>query len=266
MPVTHSVQDILPDLTRVRYLIANAYLCGTKEQWVLVDAGLPGSMGVIVDAAEERFGTDNPPAAIILTHGHFDHRGAFPEIFDRWDVPVYAHPNELPHLTGQKDYPPPDPTVGGGVVALLSFAFPASSIDLGTRVQALPDDNSVPGMPDWRWIFTPGHSDGHISLFRDADRTLIAGDAFVTTAEESIYAVARDEPAVHRPPAYFTPDWLSARRSVEALAALHPVTAVTGHGPAMSGTELEQELTDLAARFNDIAIPDRGRYVPESLT
>ena len=35
-------------------------------------------------------------------------------------------------------------------------------------------------MPGWRWIHTPGHTAGHVSLYRDSDRTLLAGDAFVT--------------------------------------------------------------------------------------
>ncbi|HEV2528183.1 MAG TPA: MBL fold metallo-hydrolase [Thermomicrobiales bacterium] len=263
MAITSSVEEVLPDLVRVRYLIANAYLQGTPDNWVLVDAGLPGSTGTIVDAAEDRFGADNPPEAIILTHGHFDHRGALQDLLERWPVSVYAHVNEIPHLTGRAGYPPPDPTVGGGVMSLLSFAFPASSIDLGDRVRALPDDFSVPGMPGWRWIHTPGHTDGHVSLVRDGDGTLIAGDAFVTTHEESAYDVVRDKAEVHRPPAYFTPDWVSARQSVEALAALRPITAVTGHGPAMSGAPLQDGLEALAANFGD-AMPDQGRYVRDT--
>ena len=72
---------------------------------------------------------------------------------------------------------------------LLSFAYPNSAIDLGSRVRSLPDDGSVPHMPGWRWIHTPGHTGGHVALFRDSDRCLIAGDAFVTTRQESLYAV-----------------------------------------------------------------------------
>ena len=102
MSLIQTVEQVAPDLTRVRYLIANCFLQGTPEQWVLIDAGLPGGRRTIVEAAEERFGAGNPPEAIILTHGHFDHRGAFPELFEVWDGPVYAHPIELPHLTGQK--------------------------------------------------------------------------------------------------------------------------------------------------------------------
>jgi hypothetical protein len=39
-------------------------------------------------------------------------------------------------------------------------------------------------MPGWRWMHTPGHTEGHVCLFRNSDRTLIAGDAFTTTKQE----------------------------------------------------------------------------------
>jgi glyoxylase-like metal-dependent hydrolase (beta-lactamase superfamily II) len=69
--------------------------------WVLVDAGLPGSAGTIRRHAAEIFGSEARPAAIILTHGHFDHVGALLTLATEWDVPVYAHPLELPYLTGR---------------------------------------------------------------------------------------------------------------------------------------------------------------------
>src|ERR671919_701782 len=90
------------------------------------------------------------------------------------------------------------------------------------RIRPLPVDGSIPAMPGWRWIHTPGHSPGHVSLFRDSDRTLIAGDAFVTTKQESAIAALTNRPEIHGPPAYFTPDWTASRRSVERLAALEP--------------------------------------------
>jgi glyoxylase-like metal-dependent hydrolase (beta-lactamase superfamily II) len=261
MAVTTTVDEVTSDLTRLRFLIVNLYLCGSPGSWVLIDAGLQGSAGTIVDTARERFGPGAGPQAIILTHGHFDHVGAFPELFEHWDVPVYAHRLELPHLMGQADYPPPDPTVGGGAMALMSFAYPNRAIDLGARVRSLPDDGSVPHMPGWRWLHTPGHTAGHVSLFRDDDRCLIAGDAFVTTKQESLYAVVTQEPEVHGPPAYFTPDWANARRSVERLAALRPALAATGHGPPIGGPELNDGLEKLVREFDRIAVPERGRYV-----
>jgi hypothetical protein len=92
---------------------------------------------------------------------------------------------------------------------------------------------------------------------------LIAGDAFVTTAQESVYAVATQEPEMHGPPMYFTPDWTSGRTSVEQLAALDPETVVTGHGQAMQGEEMRRALHHLAANFDEIAVPEHGRYVSQ---
>jgi len=45
------------------------------------------------------------------------------------------------------------------------------------------------------------------------------------------------------------------------LAALGPQTVVTGHGQAMQGAGMRSALTQLAERFEDIAIPKHGRYV-----
>ena len=50
---------------------------------------------------KERFGENNKPKAIVLTHGHFDHVGAVVDLVRKWDVPVYAHEAELPYLTAE---------------------------------------------------------------------------------------------------------------------------------------------------------------------
>src|SRR3954451_5357820 len=116
-------------------------------------------------------------------------------------------------------------------------------------------------MPGWRRAHTPGHTPGHVSLFRDDDRTLIAGAAFVTTKQESASAVLTQRPELHGPPAYFTPDWPSARGSVEELAALEPERVITGHGRALEGPEMLRGLQRLARDFDQLAVPARGRYV-----
>lgn len=258
--------ELLLDLAYLRTMIVNVYFFGpagaADRGWVLVDTGIPHA-AQIRRAAEERFGPDSRPSAIILTHGHFDHVGSVKELMEEWDVPVYAHALELPFLQGEQSYPPPDPLVGGGM-ALMSVFYPRGPVDLTPRVLALPEDGSVPGMPGWQWLLTPGHTVGHVSLFRDSDRALIAGDAFVTTEQESVYAVLTQKEEVNGPPAYFTPDWIAARRSVEQLDALRPSLAATGHGVPMTGSEMLQQLDNLARNFDELAVPEHGKYVPES--
>src|SRR3954463_12093910 len=259
------VHEVARDLALQRLAIVNVAYYGIPDspsgKWVLIDAGLIGTAGMISRAAGKRFGAASRPAAIILTHGHFDHVGALEDLAEKWDVPVYAHEMELPYLDGRSSYPPPDPTVGGGLMAALSTFFPRGPINVGSRLLTLPADGSVPGMPGWRWIPTPGHSPGHVSLWRESDRTIIAGDAFVTTKQESVYAAARQEPEMHGPPMYYTPDWESAKSSVQRLAALEPELAITGHGRAMKGADMRAALHVLADNFDVIAVPDHGRYV-----
>ena len=148
-------------------------------------------------------------------------------------------------------------------MTLLSPLYSRGPIDLGGRVAPLPHDGSVPGMPGWHWIATPGHSPGHVSLFREADRTLIAGDAFTTTRQESFLAVASQRPELHGPPAYYTPDWDAARASVERLAELDPDAIAPGHGLPIAGPETAGMLRELARNFDSIARPAHGRYVRE---
>ncbi|WP_435022352.1 MBL fold metallo-hydrolase [Tundrisphaera sp. TA3] len=255
---------IADDIAYLRTAIVNVVLVGPPEAgdrgWVLVDAGMPLSETSIVEAAEDRFGAYARPSAIVLTHGHFDHIGVLRSLAERWDVPIYAHELELPYITGRSAYPPPDTTVGGGMFSALSWMFPPGPIDVGDRARALPADGSVPGLPGWRWVHTPGHTHGHVALFRDSDRALIAGDAFVTTRQESVLAVIEQRKEIHGPPMYYTSDFGLARRSVEALANLRPALAITGHGRPMAGAELDAALATLVRDFDRIAVPHGGRY------
>lgn len=260
-----SPRYVAPEVSYLLDYIVNVCFVGPAgagdREWVLVDAGLPASAERIEHAAGRLFGAGSRPAAIVLTHGHFDHVGALQALVRKWDVPVYAHELELPYLTGRSSYPPPDPFVGGGAMSAMSFLYPKGPIDLGSSVRALPADGSVPGMPGWRWIPTPGHSPGHVSFVRDVDRTLIAGDAFTTTKQESAIAVFNQRREMHGPPMYFTPDWDAARASLRHLADYAPTAAITGHGPPMRSAMLQSELRRLASHFDEWARPSHGRYL-----
>jgi glyoxylase-like metal-dependent hydrolase (beta-lactamase superfamily II) len=190
-----------------------------------------------------------------MTHGHFDHSGALEALTQGWEVPIYAHHAERPFLDGSQSYAPPDPGVGGGLLARLSPLFPTRPVNVGHYLYDLPSDHSVPFAAGWSWVHTPGHTPGHISLWRPRNRALIAGDAFVTTRQESIYSSLTQAPEMHGPPMYFTPDWASAKESVRQLAALAPELVITGHGAPMRGPEMRASLDALAADFDRVAVP-----------
>jgi glyoxylase-like metal-dependent hydrolase (beta-lactamase superfamily II) len=248
---------------RLRTLMVNLYFVAANgdrdSPWVLIDTGLPGYRGAVRRAAEQLF--RQPPSAILLTHGHFDHVGNLTRLADEWRVPVYAHPLEMPYLTGRSPYPPPDPSAGGGLLAWSSFTNSRGPIDLGDHVHPLAEGGTVAALPEWQWLRTPGHTPGHVSYYREADRTLVAGDAVVTTRQESLSNVIAQREIVWRPPAYFTPDWNAARESVESLAALEPEVLATGHGHVLRGESMRRQLRRLANRFDE-AMPSTGRYVP----
>lgn len=258
--------EVLPDVAGLTVQIVNVYFVGQpdSDDWVLVDAGMPDAMEQIVDAAMHRFGKDVPPKAILLTHGHFDHVGSAVELAEHWGVPIYAHPQEMPYLTGEERYPDPDTGVEGGLIAKLSGYFPNTPVNLRPFIHLLPEDGRVPGLPGWRWVATPGHTPGHVSFFRNEDRAMIVGDAFVTVRQDKLYQVLTQHKEISGPPRYFTPDWDEARESVKRLSALKPSVAMTGHGRPMSGDELVTGLETLALNFDKLALPSHGKYVDDS--
>lgn len=241
------------------YMIANRR--GSAPGWVLVDTGIKGSAKKIISMAESLFGYGTKPQAIILTHGHADHSGSAEELLKCWDVPVYAHLLEKPYLTGRCAYPPVDPTVGGGLVSLLSIFFPVNPIDIHDDMIAIDVQNGIPELPEWRVIHTPGHTPGHISLFLPLNTTLIAGDAVATTKAESIISVFGSLKKLSGPPKYITTDWVAAAESVRKIAELEPRIVASGHGPVMRGREVQVAMQDLADNFEEVAVPKSGRYV-----
>ena len=259
------LREVTPDVAYYTNQIVNLVMIGNSGgSWVLVDAGMPKSASEIIEVAEQRFGKNNPPTAIVLTHGHFDHVGSIVGLLEKWNVPVYAHTLETPFLTGRNAYPEPDVTVQGGMLAKISSIYPHEPINIQEVLRELPAQGAVPFLEDWKWVHVPGHSPGQVALFREADGLLISADAFVTVEQDSLYKVLVQKEEVCGPPVYLTTDWGAARQSVEKLAALNPQTVIPGHGTAMSGVELKNGIENLLTNWDEVAVPDYGKWVREN--
>ncbi len=265
--MTESSLQVTPDILVLQFRVVNACIVSNlgpnSDKWVLVDTGLENSAEFIIKCAQEKFGKDSKPEAIILTHGHFDHVGSVKKLSEYWDVPVYIHKLELPYVTGKKDYPLADPQVDEGLVAKMSPTFPHTSIDLGKRAIELPPDGSIPPMPGWVYIHTPGHCEGHISLFKKEGNIIIVADAFSTLKQESIISVITQKEDISGPPKYLTTDWNVAKQSIEKIVKLNPNLAIPGHGKPMEGESLKKHLEYLIDNFNEIAKPKEGRFVDD---
>ena len=262
--LTASYKQPYPDIHMLDFRIVNSFIIGNvqmrKFDWVIVDAGIDSSGRMIVRTGEKLFGTIGVPKAVILTHGHFDHIGGIEKILSRWNVPVYAHPDEIPYLTGEKRYPEPKPD-SDGLVAKLSPYFPERFIE---NIVPLPPDGYVPFMPEWRWIHTPGHTAGHIALYRESDGVLFAGDTFTTLKQESLFSVITKKEQISGPPAYLTPDWEKSRESIQTLRDLNPKYALPSHGKPLEGISLLKHLDLLLINLRETAAADQYEEQPRA--
>jgi len=256
------IHEVLEDLAYQRATLANVVFWGVpgSKRWMLIDAGARGAASMIVRAADARFGRNARPEAIVLTHAHFDHVGALETLAELWDVPVYAHEQELSCLDGRVPCSPSDEEFEDGWMSALARFHLCEPVDVSTRLLILPSDGSVPSMPGWRWVHTPGHTAGHVSLWREQDRTLIAGDAIITTSHEAAYSDAEQPFELHGPPMRNSQDRTGARESVERLALLEPELIVTGHGQAMNGQALRDGLAALMLELDDRPGAEAGVY------
>ncbi|WP_354146485.1 MBL fold metallo-hydrolase [Arthrobacter sp. 754] len=240
--------------TGPRRIASHVYLVRSGPGWVLVDAGWPGAEQPIMAAAEGLFGRGTRPAAIVLTHIHPDHSGAAPALARRWGVPVYVHPAEMPQAPGKMlaEYANP---LDRRVLRPLQKLLPAGAMpvsDMTDVVRPLDPAAGVPGLPGWRCVPTPGHTPGHIALLREADGVLLTGDAVLTTDLNSVSGLLDTPPRVSSPPWIATWDRPAAEASIALLAELQPRVLASGHGHAMFGPTVPQQLAELSA-------PDAGQ-------
>ena len=243
---------------------ANVYFIRTGSSWVLIDAGLANCGLLIRKTAEFLFGENSRPASILLTHGHPDHAGAVLELAHLWDCPIYVHPDELPYVsiedlpTIEKYANPLDRWIILPILRIMPLQrvkAMLSSTSIKDVVRVFDPNGTVPSLPDWECIPTPGHTPGHVAFFRTSDRVLITGDAIVTVNLNSfwgflLWSLRINRQRISGPPWYSTWNWQMAKESVAVLAGLEPRVLASGHGVPMSGDEIARKLRTFADHFS----------------
>ena len=125
----------------------------------------------------------------------------------------------------------------------------------------MPEDGTIPHLPEWRFILVPGHTEGQIALFREHDGVLIASDAFTTVKQESLMSVLSQHEKVSGPPKYFTMNWEEAKKSIQKIIDLNPQLAIVSHGQPIEGEELKNRLQELMNHFDEVAKPHHKKRV-----
>ena len=100
----------------------------------------------------------------------------------------------------------------------------------------------------------------HLSLFRESDGALIAGDALATMDQHSWMKTVTMPQELSGPPSPLTTDWFAAMDSVQLLAELKPSFIGAGHGVPMAGPHMPAAMRAFADRMTP---PPNGRYVDE---
>ncbi|WP_205695913.1 MBL fold metallo-hydrolase [Conexibacter sp. SYSU D00693] len=184
----------------------NAYLLGD----VLVDAGYPRHGAAILRALDGRDVT-----AHALTHAHPDHAGGSRTVVERLGVPLWVGARDRAACeAGSAE-------AATGVRGKLG-AFPKVAVDRDLH----EGDDLAAG---FTVLDAPGHSSGHVAFWREADRTLVAGDVFFNLSLLTLRHGLRD------PPGLVTIDPAENRRSQRKLADLDPELVLLGHGPPVRG-------------------------------
>ena len=165
-----------PDKTVDRFVFA--YLI-FGDQICLIDSGVAGSDGMILDYIKQAGRNPRDIARIILTHSHADHIGGSPALKKQTGCKVAAHIDARPWIENvDRQYA--ERPVGnfydliGGPVEVDSGLKDGDRVDLG-------DGGTL------EIFHTPGHSDGSISLLYNKDSALFTGDAVPKPASVPIY-------------------------------------------------------------------------------
>jgi len=201
----------------------NVYLVGD----VLIDAA--------TRQAERRIFkqlTGRTLSAHALTHVHPDHQGCSHAVCERFGVPLWCGDGDVSAMET------PGRVTGAHAPAWMKRAQERFWVGPPHPVaRSLKEGDEVAG---FTVLETPGHTRGHVALWRERDRVLILGDVL------NNINLMTGIPGLHEPPHMFAVDHVQNRASARRLAALRPALACFGHGAPLRDPD---RLADFVARL-----------------
>jgi hydroxyacylglutathione hydrolase len=192
---------------------ANAYLVKRDDGITVVDTGLPGNAGRIIDYVQSIGCHPSDIKTIVLTHSDMDHAGSVARLKEETNAKVAIHEADAPRLSGEKELK--------AVKGMLGvFLRAVGTVMRFNRVKAevlLKDSDIIDGLTV---IHTPGHTEGSICLLLPG-RALFVGDALLTN----------DERVLSLPRRSMSTDLDQAKESIKKVSELEYSVLLPGHGP-----------------------------------
>lgn len=224
-----SIEQIRYDNESVAY---HPVILKSDKEMVLVDCGFPGSLSKIKEAAQAQNVNIDNLTKMVITHQDLDHVGSLAEFKRTYpDLKIFAHTEEIPHINGEKE------PVKAKKLREMYESLPESQREAVNSVQrlystyepvdvdgVLHDHDTFPWCGDVEIISTPGHTNGHISLYLHEFKTLIAGDALFVQDGELVVSLPM-----------FTLDSEQAKKSVRKLLDYDIEKIVCYHGGVYEG-------------------------------
>ena len=220
-----------------RVVGANTYLIKRHDGITVVDTGLPGNAGRILQYVERIGSTPGDVKTIILTHADMDHSGSATRLKEETNAKVAIHEADAPRLSGEEE----SKTVKGMLRLFFHVLNAVARFNLLTADVPLKDSDIIDGLTV---IHTPGHTDGSICLYLPS-RALFVGDTLLTNDEQEL-SLPRKSMSI---------DMDLVAKSIRKISRLEYSLLLPGHGPPIK-KKASTITKEFAAQFR---VPDTRR-------
>ena len=151
-----------------------------NRKCAIVDPGCssPQEILTLVSFISERF---LEPVCIMLTHAHFDHIYGMSALAKEYEIPVYAHIDEL--YTLEKTNPEVCKAYGLPLPDTFPMIKTISEAKFNSKFYPVTKSDTIEvGDLCFEVIETPGHSRGGLCFFERTERVLFSGDTLFAGA------------------------------------------------------------------------------------
>ncbi|WP_411502035.1 MBL fold metallo-hydrolase [Brevibacillus centrosporus] len=198
----------------------------TEEAWQALQTGLD-SIGISVEQIEQ----------VVLTHHHVDHCGLLERVRQVSKAQTLAHPLAAPYIELDKEFiefhdrfftdlykqsgvPQEKLFIIERFHKLMETFSQTSQIDV-----LLKHEQMVPNLSQWQVLYTPGHSQSHLSLYRASDRIMIGGDHIIQKISSNAFIEPPRDRSRVRPLTL-----VQYRTALEMCADMDIEMVLSGHG------------------------------------